>query len=119
MNRGKTMNEKDPFLYQLLSQMASIGYIVFLSAISGMIGYLNRIRGSVRKINFYHLALSFFTGGLNGYLVFLLCDAAGWGWQITAFLTGASGAMGSSMLNALIHMAYRTLNLKGNDHENS
>jgi hypothetical protein len=47
------------------------------------------------------LLISFAVGGLNGYLVFLMCDLAQWPWQVTAIMTGASGAMGSECLHML------------------
>ncbi len=94
--------ENEPLIAKIISDGASIVYIVFVSSLAGAIGYLNRIRRRMSDFSWPHLFINFLVGGLNGYLVFLMCDASDYSWQATAFLTGASGAMGSELLNAML-----------------
>lgn len=109
------MPEKDP---NIINQFIMAGYFMCISAIAGAIGYLNRLSGRWGDFLWKRFALSFFTGGLNGYLVFMLCDLAGWPWQATAFLTGAAGAMGSEALLIMIDRS-RSLLKSGVDNGNS
>jgi hypothetical protein len=114
------MSDKSPFIFQVLQQTASIAFSVAIAAIAGMVGYLNSLSHSQRRFNWRQLLTSFFAGGLNGYLMFLLCDAAEWSWQVTAFMTGAAGAMGSDMTAALIRYGFHSMGFfKGDHHGNS
>jgi len=103
--------EKDPLFSQIISEWASIIYVVLISSAAGAVGYLNKIRNNTESFSWVHIAINFFIGGLNGYLVFLLCDAAGWSWQLTAFLSGASGAMGGEMLNTIMDKAKKVVSI--------
>ena len=103
------MPEKQSIFSQLISEWASVAYVICVSSGAGAVGYLNRIRRRITDFTWGHLAINFFVGGLNGYLVFLMCDAADWSWQTTAFLTGAAGAMGSELLNGILSKVSSTI----------
>ncbi len=101
----RAMPEKEPLFWQIVNQIASVAYVVVLSSVAGAIGYMNGLKRRWQDFSYGHLLLSLVTGGFNGYLMFLLCDVAEWSWQLTAFMTGAAGAMGSEMLNMLLNRA--------------
>ena len=97
------MQEKpDPIIIQIASDVWSIIYVVFISALTGAVAYLNKIRQDWGSFKWHMLILSVVTGGMNGYFVYILCDIADLSWQATAIATGASGGAGWELLKYLI-----------------
>lgn len=99
------MQDKDPFISHVVSQWLSIAYTVAMAAVAGVVGYISRATKRGVAIEAKRVFAAFAIGGLNGYLMFLLCDAAEYSWQTTAFLTGAAGAIGREMLELLLNRA--------------
>lgn len=76
-------------------------FAALLAALGGGIAYLNKL--DTTEVPFK--ALTFFTevitSGFVGVITFMLCDAAGWGWQVTAATVAISGHMGARALVVL------------------
>lgn len=87
---------------QIWANIESILFVIFVSSMTGVAAYLNKIRKDWTAFEWKMLALSFLTGGINGYLTFLACDYAQFSWQTTAILTGASGGAGWELLKYII-----------------
>lgn len=99
------MPDKNSFFDHLFNEWWSIAYTIIFSAFAGVVGYLNKANRTDTAIEIRRVFISFVIGGLNGYLMFMLCDYAMLSWQVTAFMTGSAGALGTEMLNSLTDKA--------------
>jgi hypothetical protein len=72
--------------------------LVLMSMLAGMGGavrYLSRIDRQGIPFRFTNFLIEIFVSAFTGIVVFMLCDAAGWGWEYTAAVVAVSGHMGA------------------------
>lgn len=112
--KEKRVPEKDPWIQQVIAEFGALLYATMLGAFAGLVGYLNRLERRRLSFNLLWLFAAMLTGGLNGYLVFLLCDLAGFSWQFTSFMAGAAGALGSEALHKMLDIARLNLTRREN-----
>lgn len=97
------MPDKDPnWLVQVLSgnsdwlvRVMPIALASCLAAVGGAVQYLNQIDKLGLKFNILKFLLEIFTSGFVGVVSFMLCDSAGFGWELTAAVVAISGHMGA------------------------
>ncbi|WP_209308749.1 phage holin family protein [Methylotenera oryzisoli] len=96
--KPKSMPEKDPTTYQLITY----GWVIFLSCWGGLVSFINKVKkGEARACNFVELIGEIVTAGFAGVLTFWLCEAANFNALITAAIVGISGHMGSRAIYAM------------------
>jgi len=90
---------------------------IALSALGGIVSYMNRIDKHGLAFSFFRLAIEILTSGFVGIISFMLCDAAGFGWSTTAAIVAISGHMGTRALfmieNTSINVAKNFLRRNG------
>lgn len=88
----KTVPEKDPGNYSLLTYLWVFGWSTF----GGLVSYLRKVReGIVHPISITEFVGEIVTSAFVGVITFWLCELAEFSPLLTAALVGISGHMGS------------------------
>lgn len=94
----KTMPEKDPNSYTLITYL----WVVGLSALGGIASFWRKMReGVTRKFNITELVGEMFIAVFTGVVTFYLCESAGIIQPMTSALVALSAHMGSRALYIL------------------
>ena len=109
----KEIGQNSDWIIQVIPFLLAIA----LSALGGIVRYMNRIDKHGLAFSFFRLAIEILTSGFVGIISFMLCDAAGFGWSTTAAIVAISGHRGTQALfmieNTSINIARNFLRRNG------